>query len=88
MNVSSVFIIMTGLRITSSVKLVDYKVEFMVFCLVTLHLWDHIFKNFPELRGLTYEDDDDIIGRLSQELRLTLDCKSVFKEDGKKSLSH
>jgi hypothetical protein len=46
--------------------------EFMVFCLVTLHLWDRNFKNFPELRGLAYTDDDNIIGRFSQTLKLTV----------------
>jgi hypothetical protein len=29
------------------------------------------FKIFPELRGLTYSDDGNIIGRLSQVLKLT-----------------
>jgi hypothetical protein len=53
-----------------------------VFCLVTLHLWGRIFKNFPELRGLAYADDGNIIGRLSQALRLTAACKPVFKADG------
>ena len=39
--------------------------EFMVFCIVTLHLWGRIFQMFPELRGLTYTDDATTIGRLS-----------------------
>jgi hypothetical protein len=44
--------------------------EFMVFCIVTLHLWGRIFKMFPELRGLAYADDETTIGRLSQVLQL------------------
>jgi hypothetical protein len=56
--------------------------EFMVFCIVTLHLWDRIFKMFPELRGLTYADDQTTIGRLSQVLKVTTVSKPVFKSDG------
>jgi hypothetical protein len=56
--------------------------EFMVFCLATLHLWGGIFKNFPELRGLAYADDGNIIGRLSQALKLTAASKPMFKLDG------
>ena len=44
--------------------------EFMVYSLVTLHLWVRIFKMFPELRGLSYSDDGTTIGRLSQDLKL------------------
>ncbi len=33
----------------------DYP-EFMVFCHVTLHLWGHLLKMFPELRGLGYAE--------------------------------
>ena len=32
--------------------------------------------------GLSYEDDDNIIGRFSEVLRLTTECKPVFKADG------
>jgi hypothetical protein len=38
--------------------------EFMVFCLVTLHLWARIFKMFPEFRVLAYADNDNTIGRV------------------------
>jgi hypothetical protein len=43
--------------------------EFMVYCIVTLHLWVRIFKSFSELRVLTYPDDETTIGRLSQVRR-------------------
>ncbi len=33
----------------------------MIFCLVTLHLWGHIFGKFPQIKGLAYADDDNII---------------------------
>jgi hypothetical protein len=56
--------------------------EFMVYCLVTLHIWGRIFKMFPELRVLVYADDATIIGRLSQALKLAAVSKSVFKSDG------
>ncbi len=56
--------------------------EFMVYCLVPLHLWGRIFKMFPELRGLTYADDGTTIGRLSQALKLAAVSKPVFKLDG------
>jgi len=36
--------------------------EFMVFCVVTLHLWGILFKKFPELRGLAYADDQTTVG--------------------------
>jgi hypothetical protein len=35
--------------------------EFMVVCHVTLHLWECVFKMFPDLRGLTFDDDCNII---------------------------
>ena len=53
----------------------------MVFCLVTLHHWGRIFKMFPELEGLAYANDGNIIGRLSQALKLTALSKPVFKLD-------
>ena len=56
--------------------------EFMVFCHVTLHLWGRVFKMFPDLRGLAFADDGNIIGRLSQALRLIAASKPVFKLDG------
>ena len=56
--------------------------EFMVFCLVTLHLWGRIFKMFPVLRGLAYADDGNTIGRLSQFFKLAAVSKPVFKLDG------
>jgi hypothetical protein len=55
--------------------------EFMVYCLVTLHLWGRIFKLFPELRGLTYAYDGTTIGRLSQALKIAAVSKPVFKLD-------
>ena len=55
--------------------------ELMVFCLVTLHLWGRIFEKFLDLRGLAYTDDGNIIGRLSQTLRLISELKSGFKLD-------
>jgi hypothetical protein len=45
--------------------------EFMVFCILTRHLWGRIFKMFPELRDLAYGDDETTIGRPSQVLKLT-----------------
>ncbi len=56
--------------------------QFMGFILVTLHLWVRVFKMFPTLKGLTYEDDDNIIGRFSQVLKLTTVRKPMFKLDG------
>ena len=56
--------------------------EFMVFCIVTLHLWGRLFKMFPELRVLTYADDETTIGRLSQAMKLVAACKPTFKLDG------
>jgi hypothetical protein len=56
--------------------------EFMVYCLVTLHLWGRIFKLFPEIRGLPYADDGTIIGRISQALKLAAVSKPGFKLDG------
>ena len=56
--------------------------EFMVFCHVTLHLWGRVFKMFPALRGLAFADDGNIIGRLSQALKLIAAAKPVFKLDG------
>ena len=55
--------------------------EFMVFCLVTLHLWGRIFQKFPELKGLAYADDGSIIGPLSKVLTLISELKPVFKQD-------
>ncbi len=55
--------------------------EFMVFCIVSLHLWDRIFKMFPELRVLVYTDDETTIGRLSQVLTLGTVSKAVFNSD-------
>ena len=57
--------------------------EFMFFYLVTLHLWGLIFKRFSDLRGLAYADDGNIIGRLSQVLRLVSELNPGFKLDGK-----
>jgi hypothetical protein len=37
---------------------------------------------FPTLRGLTYVDDNNIIGRFSQVLKLTTVRKPMFKLDG------
>ena len=48
---------------------------------VSLHLWDRIFKMFPELRVLVYTDDETTIGRLSQVLKLGTVSKSVFNSD-------
>ena len=56
--------------------------EFMVFCLVTLHLWGRFFKMFPELQGLAYAHDGNTIGRLSQVLKLATVSKPIFKLDG------
>ena len=50
----------------------------MVFCLVTLHLWGRIFGKFPEIKGLAYADDGNIITTLSTALKLI----SVFKKNG------
>jgi hypothetical protein len=55
--------------------------EFMVFCHVTLHLWGRVFKMFPDLRGLAFVDDGNIIGRLSQDLKLISASNPVFKLD-------
>ena len=37
---------------------------------------------FPALRGLAFADDGNIIGRLSQALKLIAAAKPVFKLDG------
>ena len=42
--------------------------EFMVFCLVTLHLWGRIFGKFLDTKGLAYADDGNIIATLSKAL--------------------
>jgi hypothetical protein len=53
----------------------------MIFCLVTLHLWGHIFGKFPEVKVLTYDDDDNIIVKLSTALKLISMLALVFKKD-------
>ena len=55
--------------------------EFMVFCHVTLHLWGRVFKMFPDLRGLAFVDDGNIIGRISQDLKIISASNPVFKLD-------
>ena len=55
--------------------------EFMVFCLVMLHLWGRIFGKFPDPKGLAYADDGNIISTLSKALKLIAALKSVFKKD-------
>jgi hypothetical protein len=35
--------------------------EFMIFCIVTLHLWGILFRKYPELRGLAYADDGNSV---------------------------
>jgi hypothetical protein len=51
------------------------------FCHVTLHLWGCVFRMFPDLRGLAFVDDGNLIGRISQDLKLISTVKSVFKLD-------
>ena len=41
-----------------------------------------VFKKLSDLRGLTYVDDDNIIGRFSQVLSLISSLKAGFKLDG------
>ncbi len=53
----------------------------MVFCLVTLHLWGRIFGKFPDIKGLAYADDVNIIVKLSTVLKLISILVSVFKKD-------
>jgi hypothetical protein len=53
----------------------------MIFCLVTLHLWGHIFGKFPEIKDLTYTDDDNIIVKLSTVLKFISMLDPVFKKD-------
>jgi hypothetical protein len=53
--------------------------EFMIFCLVTLHLWVHLFRMFP---GLAYADDETTVGRLSLALKFLGAAHPLFKEDG------
>ena len=70
-----------------NVKLEDYKGihrNSCFFCLVTLHLWGRIFKKFPDLRGLAYADDGNIIGPISQTLSLghISELNQGFKMDG------
>ena len=55
--------------------------EFMVFCLVTLHLWGHIFSKFPEIKVLAYTDDGNIIAKLSTDLKPMSILTPFFKED-------
>ena len=55
--------------------------EFMTFCLVTLHLWGRIFGKFPEIKGLAYADDGNIIAKLSTALKLISMLAPVFKKD-------
>jgi hypothetical protein len=50
-------------------RLANYLKLKMVFCLVTLHLWGHLFRMFPDLRGLAYADDETTVGRLSLPLK-------------------
>ena len=51
------------------------------FVSLPLHLWGRIFKKFPDLRGLAYADDGNIIGRFSQALRFVSELKTGFKLD-------
>ena len=53
----------------------------MIFCLVTLHLWGRIFGKFPEIKGLAYADDGNIIAKLSTALKLISMLAPVFKKD-------
>ena len=39
--------------------------------LQSLHLWGRIFGNFPEIKGLVYANDDNIIVTLSTTLKLS-----------------
>ncbi len=51
--------------------------EFMISCLVTLHVWGRIFGKFPEISGFAYADDGNIIGPLPQALKLISVVKLV-----------
>ena len=42
----------------------------------------NVFKKFHDLRGLAFADDGNVIGRLSQALRLISELKPGFKLDG------
>ncbi len=53
----------------------------MIFCLVTLHLWGHIFGKFPDVKVLTYSDDGNIIVKLSTTLKIISMLAPVFKKD-------
>jgi hypothetical protein len=53
----------------------------MIFCLVTLHLWGRIFGKFPEIKGLAYADDGNVIAKLSTALKLISMLAPVFKKD-------
>ena len=56
--------------------------EFMIFYIVTLHLWGILFRKYPELRGLAYADDGNSVGRLSLVLQFLGTGQPMFKEDG------
>ena len=53
----------------------------MVFCLVTLHLWGRIFGKFPDIKGLAYADDVNIIVKLSTVFKVISILVPVFKKD-------
>ena len=55
--------------------------EIKVFCLDTLHLWVRIFGKFPEIKGLTYAHDGNIITTLSTDLKFISVLTPVSKED-------
>jgi hypothetical protein len=58
----------------------DYP-EFMIFWFDTLHLWGRIFGKFPQIKGLSYSDDGNIIVKRSTVLKIISMLEPVFKKD-------
>jgi len=55
--------------------------EFMVFCIVSLHLWGRVFGKFLDTKGLAYADDGSIIAKLSIALKIISMLAPIFKKD-------
>jgi hypothetical protein len=53
----------------------------LIFNLTIHHLWGRVLAKFQEDRTITYADDGYIKGKLSVELQVLAELKTVFKAD-------
>ncbi len=53
----------------------------LIFNLTIHHLWDRILAKFPEARAIAYADDGYIKAKLSIDLQVLAELKTVFKSD-------